>query len=146
MSKDYKIFPSKKKIVNENNLKESIVESDIYFDFSLLDEINFVEEYERDIIEKDIMKAVGVCWYNQPMPNIIIYNEFVHYIGQTKTAFTRVYNKNYKRIMVIVEVTDISIERQQRKSVYDNKLETKYKYNAKIKENRVGEQKDIELA
>lgn len=144
MKKDYKLYSSKPKTIRENNLVPAKREDGVYYDFSILDSIQFNEPWEREMIENDIIKFTEFTWYDQPLPTIIIYSQRVHYVGQVRTAYTRVFRNNGKRMMVIVEVTKIHIERQ-RYNDYHSLPETEYEYNAETGY-RFGAQGDREVA
>ena len=144
MKKEYALYSSKPKTVKVNNLVPAKRESGVYFDFSILDNIKFNEPWEREMIEEDIIKFNECCWYSQPMPTIIIHSALVHYTGQVRTAYTRVFRKNGNRMMVIVEVTKIHIERQRYKDHY-SLPETEYAYDAESGY-RFGDQGDEEVA
>lgn len=142
--KNYDFYPTKKKTIKVNGLVESPREPEICYDFSLLDTINFREDFEREMLEDDIMRYTENTWFEQPLPTIIIWDKFTHYVGQVRTAYRRVFNKQGRRIMVIVEVTKIHIEKQTRPDTWTQRMETKYEYNAEVY--RYGDQGDEEVA
>lgn len=142
--KRYDLYQTKKKSIKANNLIESPRESGVCYDFSLLDTIQFKEDYEKEMLIDDIMRYTEYCWYDQPLPTIIIWNTFTHYVGQIRTAYRRVFNKQGKRIMVIVEVTKIHIEKQTRPDTYTQTMTTQYSYDAECY--RWGNQGDEEVA
>lgn len=142
--KEYKLFKTKKKIAKENNLVPAKKDPDIFYDFSLLDTINFKEDYEREMLQNDIIHYTEISWYSEPMPTIIIYDNFTCYVGQIRTAYRRIYNKSGKRIMVIVELTKVHIEKQTRPDVWTQIMKTEYEYNAEVY--RHGDQGDVEVA
>ena len=144
LHKEYKLYPTKKKTAKVNNLRESKREADIYYDFSLLDTIIFREDYEREMLENDIIKYTEVTWFEQPLPTIIIHDNWTHYVGQVRTAWRRVFSRTGKRIMVIVEVTGLHIEKQTRPDSWTEYMTTQYEYNAKVE--RYGDQGDEEVA
>ena len=142
--KQYKLYATAKKTAKVNNLVSSKREANVYYDFSLLDKIDFHEDYEREMLENDIIKYTEITWFEQPLPTIIIYDDFTHYTGQVRTSWRRVFNRQGKRIMVIVEITKLHIEKQTRTSVYEHTMKTQYEYNAEV--NRYGDQGDEEVA
>lgn len=134
MFKEYKLYPTKAKTVRENNLTSSAHtrygSEDVYYDFSLFDEIKFDHDYEREMLENDIMTHHAVAWYEQPLPTLIMWNDFISYHGQVKVNVDRVFKANGKRMMVIVEVCKAHITRDVRHSVYDRYYETEREYEA----------------
>ena len=141
--KEYKLYATAKKTAKVNNLVPSKREPNVYYDFSLLDSINFYEDYEREMLENDIITYTEATWFEQPMPTIILYDNFTHYVGQVRTAYRRVFNRQGKRIMVIVEVTKIHIEKQTRPDLWTQTMTTQYSYDAEIY--RYGDQGDEEV-
>ena len=142
--KEYKLYATAKKTAKENNLVSSKREPNVYYDFSLLDQIKFYEDYEREMLENDIIKYTEITWFEQPLPTIILYDNFTHYTGQVRTAWRRVFNRQGKRIMIIVEVTKLHIEKQTRTSIYEQTMKTQYEYDAEVY--RYGNQGDEEVA
>ena len=59
-----------------------------------------------------------------------MWDNYTNFIGKVKTAYRRVFKANGKRMMVIVEVTKIEIEKQKRHSIYDRYYETECVYKA----------------
>lgn len=135
MIKHYEVYRALPKMVRANNLTKAesryITSSDnIYYDFSLLDEIKFNEDWEREAIERDLMEHHSISWYEQPMPTIILWNDYTEILGQIKTAYRRVYRASGKRMMVIVEVTKLRLEKLKRHSIYDRTFEPEVLYEA----------------
>ena len=152
MKKQYKLYPNKPKTVRENHLVPAKREDGIYYDFSILDSISFREPWERKMLEDDIIKYTELHWWDSPMPTLITNsstcyfdNPLIDYIGQVRTAFTRVFRqKSGKRMMVIVEVTKLHIERQRSRD-WHSTPETEYAYDVETGY-RFGDQGDEEVA
>lgn len=144
MKKEYKLYSSKPKTIKVNNLVPAKTEKDVYFDFAILDNIQFREPWEREMLENDIIRYTETMWFEQPLPTIIIYSQWIHYVGQVRTAYTRVFRNNGKRMMVIIEITKLHIERQRYRD-YHSMPETEYEYNAETGY-RFGDQGDEEVA
>lgn len=133
MIKQYNLFKTAKKTAKENGLTTAVsrytATDNLYYDFSLLDTIQGLSADDREAIEADTMNHHAVSWYSQPMPTIILQDNFTHFIGQIQTAPHRIYKKDGRRIMVIIEITGVKIEKQRRTSVY-NEFSTAEIYEA----------------
>lgn len=132
--KNYKLCKTKGKIARENHLTGAVSRyysrDDLFYDFSLLDDISFDDPVEREMLQKDLMEHHAVSWFEQPLPTILKRDNFTYYAGLFRTAVHRVYNNaSGKRICVIVEVTAMQIERQTRKDVW-SELQTERIYEA----------------
>ncbi len=121
MKKEYKLAKTKGKFAKLNNLTPAESKyysgNDLYYDFSLLDNIKFIDD-DREIITKDFMEHHAVAWFEQPLPTIYPYGKWIDYTGQIRTAPHRVYKADGKRMCVVIEITGIKIERRTRKDVW----------------------------
>lgn len=131
--KEYQLAKTRQAMAKRNELVEAksryYSSNDLFYDFSLLDTIKWDGEI-KEIVENDLMEHHAVSWYQRPMPTIIIYDRFTHFVGQVETAVHRVFKADGKRMMVIIEVTGFHIERQRRSNVYQKYLETDRVYEA----------------
>ena len=134
MIKEYIIKKTAKAFAKANGLRDASeinpYVSDVYYDFSLFDDIKWDNDYERKMLEDDIIRHNSTSWYEQPLPNLIMYNNFVSYHGQVKTNITRVFKQNGKRMMVIIEVCKMVLTRDVRHSVYEQYYKTEKEYKA----------------
>lgn len=132
MLKEYVLKKTAKATANANNLIQCPygMNDYVYYDFSLLDTIQFDYDYEREMLEQDIMKHHSVSWFIQPLPTLIMWNNFTSYHGQVQTNVDRVFKSDGKRIMVIVEVCKLHITRDTRPNVYEQYYTTEREYIA----------------
>ncbi len=132
MQKEYNLFPTAKKTAKANNLTEctGYRSGEVFYDFSLFDKVESLDEEDRRLLENDLMEHHSISWYDKPMPTIIIANDFVHLVGQVDTAYQKIYNRQGKRIMIIVEVTRLHIEKKVRKHLYEQEMKTVAVYDA----------------
>ena len=145
MRKEYTIFKTKKKTVKVNNLTES-PRADVFYDFSILDELKI----NNDILSKiktQLMEyhTAGASWVNQPLPFSIQNGEFQSYACDIATGFTKVFKATGERLMVIVTVTSASIEKWHRQSIYDRYYEHEQTYKIDSDFSK-GEYPDVEVA
>ncbi len=145
MRKEYELFKTKRKIVKVNNLTES-PRADIFYDFSVLDGMTI----DNDIlsrIKNQLMEyhTAGASWVDQPLPFAVKDGEYVNYICDIATGFTRVFKATGERLMVIVTVASANIEKWNRKSIYDRcyDFDMAYKTNSTFSK---GGYPDVEVA
>lgn len=145
--KQYELGKTAKTMAKRNGLilspyNSPIHQQNVYYDFSLLDNIQFENDYEREVIQDDLMKYHTVSWYQQPLPGGIQYDNFTTYYYHARTVAHKVYNDRLnKRMMVIIELVKIDIDRSSRRDVWSN-FETECSYSA---ENNHAEGRDIEI-
>ena len=132
MVKEFILKKTAKATANANNLIQCPygLNTDIYYDFSLLDTIQFDYDYEKEMLEQDIMKYHSCAWYTQPLPTLIMWNNFTTYHGQVQVNVDRVFKANGKRMMVIVEVCKLKITRDTRPNIYEQYYTTEREYTA----------------
>lgn len=120
-----------KSIAKDNGLvfNNFVMSDNMYFDFSLFNEIEFRDEEEKTIIMNDIMRH-QVHFWDQPLPTIIIVDRFCHILGNVSTVYHKIYNKTGKRVMVIVEIVKVELNVEKRESIYSDKYIIVVKYNA----------------
>lgn len=143
--KEYKFFKTVKKTISENNLHTEI-QSDRYntiiFDFSLLDNIEVLEDVEKEEIKKNALKGVSIAFPE----SFTIYNKdnFTVLDCRCEYYMHRVYNKVGKRLYIIAELSYIEYFHGERESVYD-KYYTENVIENIIQSNTKQPYQDIEL-
>ena len=144
--KKYDVYKTKKKTVSENSLVAS-PRDDIFYDFSVFENINCIDESILLSIKKELMfhHTAGACWINQPLPFTVKDGELTSYHCDIKSAFTRVFRSNGNRMMIIVTITAVHIKKWQRESYYDRYYTEKESYDFES-EYLTGEYPDIEVA
>ena len=146
VAKKYDVYKTKKKIVSENKLTASPRE-DIFYDFSIFDDIKELDAEIIDAIKKELMKyhAVGAGWINQPIPFLVSQDPFTNYYCNLETAFTKVFKSNGNRMMIIVNVAAAKINKWERQSIYDRNYShvKEYRY---LSDYTDGQYPDIEIA
>lgn len=122
MVKAYKLAKTKEKIARDNNLTpaQSIhyTGNDLFYDFSLFDQIDMPGD-EKEAAKRDLMEHHSLTWFNQPLPTLAMIDRFNHVVGQIKTAPHRVYKNDGSRLMVIIEITGINLQKQERHTIWD---------------------------
>ena len=144
--KTYDCYKTKKRIALGNKLTES-PRSDIFYDFSILQDKDDIEPEAIEAIKKDLMKhhTAGASWISQPIPFLVSPDEYTNYYCNIETAFTRVFKSNGDRMMIIINVTSVKIEKWERKSIYDRDFSFTAGYEYKS-EYTPGEYPDVEVA
>ena len=96
MTKEFILKKTASATAKANNLVQCPygLNTDIYYDFSLLDSIRFDYDYEREMLENDIMKYHSVSWYIQPLPTLIMWDNFTSYHGQVQVNVVTKYEEN----------------------------------------------------
>lgn len=144
MVKDYIMAKTKASIAKRNRLtaaESKYTSGDgIFYDFSLFDEVAF-DDGDREQIEKDLMEHHTISWFERPMPTIILPDKFTSFVGQIETVPHRIFRSNGKRICVIIEVTSLKIERQERSDVW-----SEYKTVRTYEARNFNTEKDFEVA
>ena len=111
----YNLYATKNKTVKENNLTPAkskyYYEDYLFYDFAILDSLN-INPAELEMIKNEIMEHHAVAWYEQPLPLFLTIDRHYGIYGDIRTAAHRVFKKNGKRQMVIIEITAAHIERQ----------------------------------
>ena len=144
--KIYDSYKTKKRIALANQLTES-PRSEIFYDFSLLQGKDDIEPDAMEAIKKDLMKhhTAGASWIDQPIPFMVSPDEYTNYYCSIETAYTRVFKKNGERMMIIINVTSMKIEKWERKSIYDRDYSFAERFEYKS-EYAPGEYPDMEIA
>lgn len=144
-TKIYEVFKTKKKIVKVNNLTASPSE-EIFYDFSVMNKMNGIDDTILTKIKMQLMTyhTAGASWLMQPLPFGVSDSVFTNYNCEFKTAYTKIFTKSYKRMMIIITVTSVHIEKWQRETVYNRSYELKNSFDAKNNYSS-GEYPDIEI-
>ena len=112
--KNYKLFPTKKKLARENNLTPAVSryydKDDLFYDFALLDEMVYQEDV-KEMLKADLMEHHAVSWFEQPLPAMVQYDKFTRYDADFRTAPHRVYKADGRRVAVIIEITGVRIRK-----------------------------------
>lgn len=129
----YTLYKTAKKTAKENNLIPAVSKyysgTDLFYDFSILDDTGLQPD-EKDAIIAETMNHHAVSWYEQPLPLLMSTDNFTHYAGQIRTAPHRVYKKDGRRVMVIIEITAAKIEKQCRRDIW-SEYQTTETYTAR---------------
>ena len=120
MRKQYDLRKTAASTAKANNLMESRKNPGVYYDLSLLEQANIPEDDKQAII-RDFDNSVGVSWFSQPMPTMIQLDKYAMkwIIGQTATNIYRIYRKDGRRQMVIVELRKCKFEKGYHKTYHD---------------------------
>lgn len=141
----YNLFKTAKKTAKENNLIEAVSRyydgNNLFYDFSLFEELKMSDD-EKQAIISDTMEHHAISWYSQPLPTICNLDRFTGFYGQITTAAHRVYKSDGRRIMVIIEIIAVNLEKQSRRDVW-SEYKTEATYTAK-RSGFIGE--DYEIA
>lgn len=145
-TKKYEVFKTKKKMVAANKLTAS-PRDDIFFDFSALDDFKDIDDTTLDRIKNELMyhHTAGASWISQPIPFSVVDGKFTSFQCGFNTAYTKVYTKSYKRMMIIITVTSAHVEKWERESTYDRNYSLSNIYDVKS-DFSSGEYPDIEVA
>lgn len=145
--KEYKFFKTAKKTISENNLHTEIQnygENTIIFDFSLLDNIEVLEDVEKEAIKKNALRDVSIAFPE----SFTIYNKDNFTVLDCFCAYHiyKVYNKSGKRLYALAELSYIKYFHGERNSVYDKYFTENIIENVvESKSNAKQQYQDIEL-
>lgn len=114
-TKEYKYFKTAKKTAKENNL--AIADTKTLFDFSFMDNILVLKEWEKEVIKNDAMKNVKP--YNKESLYIAMYDNFTACDGIARYNVHNVYDTHGKKLYTILELAEIEHYHKECKSIYD---------------------------
>ena len=75
MHKQYDLRKTAASTAKANSLAESLFNTGIYFDFSLLDQSTEISDEYKSIIKADFNKHQSYTWFEQPLQTIINLND-----------------------------------------------------------------------
>lgn len=112
MRKEYDLRKTAVSTAKVNTLTESRNNPGVYYDLSLLEQANIPED-DKLTIKMDFDNSVGCSWFEQPMPTLCKLDTYGKrwILGQTTTNVYRIFRKNGKRQMVIVELRKFKFEK-----------------------------------
>lgn len=130
-AKQYKLFKTTKKTAKENNLviaENNLSTITTLFDFSELENVSNLQEWEKEVIKSDALK--NVCSYNNVSFYGAEYDNFMNCMGRAVYVPHKVYSKEGKHLYNIMQFIGILHTHSERKSVYDEWKNTQTEYKS----------------
>ena len=144
MVREYQLFKTAKKTARVNGLMDT-EHGDVYYDISILDEFKAIPSEIRERIAKDIIRYNVCSWFEQPIPIATQESQFAWWHTWCNTSIQRVFKSDGRRIIVIISVNKIHIEKWARHSVWEKYNQKEEEYDADT-HYVCGDMRDIEVA